>query len=672
MRETTSSEPAARIGVVPAGTPPPEGIRALHVVLVNPSKYDDDGYVMRYVWGVLPSNTLAALSALTRDVARRRALGKIEIHLHVFDEHVQRVRPEHLLRRRLAGGDRAVVALCGVQTNQFPRAADLARRFRSAGFAVMIGGFHVSGSVAESRGTLPPECRALADQGITLVAGEVEVCWDDLLRDALHGVLAPFYEVKERPALAEAPVPEVDLHLMRKFAYPRMGTIDAGRGCPYRCSFCTIIAVQGRTMRHRSAAMIRDRIRDNAASKLDYYFFTDDHFARNPAWEEIFDAIQELRREEGIAVEFMLQVDALAHRVPRFAAKAAAAGCSQVFIGMETLNPANLATAGKTQNRAEDYRGMVDAWHDHGMACHVGYIIGFPFDTPESVRADVRRLRDEINVDQVSFFMLMPLPGSKDHADLVRSGAWMESDYNLFDSFHPTTRHPRMTATEWFASFREAWRDFYTVDAMKAILVRSNVRTYWGLFKNFAWYKYAALVEDTPPMLCGFFRLKARLERRPGRPVAPRLRHLRGRLVERLRWARRVAALYFELQEVWLATRYRAQVRSGVDAWKRGYEAAGDRVRTSTSVVRDAIGRNLTAAGSAGASPSTLIAGLANRLVTGSTTRSNLDAYWRRTWAALRRGRIYRINPVTLVWNLLRDATLCLGFNLSLLDGYRR
>jgi len=372
-------------------------------------------------------------------------------------------------------------------------------------------------------------------------------------------------------------------------------------------------------MRHRAGSLIRDRIRANAASKIDYYVFTDDNFSRNPGWEKILDAILDLRREEGISVEFMMQVDALAHRIPRFAEKAAAAGCSQVFIGMETLNPANLAAAGKTKNHAEDHRSMIDAWHEHGIACHVGYIIGFPFDTPESVREDVRRLRDEIIVDQASFFMLMPLPGSKDHADLVRRGAWIESDYNVFGSFHPTTHHPRMTAVEWFASFREAWRDFYTVDAMKAILARSNVRTDWGLFKNFAWYKYAALVEDTPPMLCGFIRLKSRWERRPGLPVEPLLRHLRMRFVERVRWARRVAALYFELQEVWLATCARANV-----------------------------------------------------LAIRATTRSNLDAYWNRTWAAIRRGRVYRINSFTLLWNVFRDARLFVEFNLSLMAGYRK
>lgn len=671
MPEAGTSEAAVRIGVVPAGTEAPAGIRRLHVLLVNPSKYDDDGYVMRYLRGVLPSNTLAALAALTRDVARRRALGPIEIEIGVLDEHVQRIRPDRLARRHLGPRDRAVVALCGVQTNQFPRAADLARAFRAAGFPVMIGGFHVSGSVAESGGALPPECRALADEGVTLVKGEVEACWEDLLRDALHGALAPFYDVRERPELTACPVPEVDTELMRKFAYPRMGTIDAGRGCPYRCSFCTIIAVQGQAMRHRPAALIRERIRKNAASRIDYYFFTDDNFARNPVWEEIFDAILALR-DEGIPVEFMMQVDALAYRIPRFVEKAAAAGCSQVFIGMETLNPANLAAAGKTQNHAGEYRAMIDAWHEHGVACHVGYIIGFPFDTPESVREDVRRLRDEIAVDQASFFMLMPLPGSRDHADLVRRGAWMEGDYNLFDSFHPTTHHPRMSAAEWFASFRQAWRDFYTVDAMKAILARSNVRTYWGLFKNFAWYKYAAVVEDTPPMLCGFFRLKARKDRRPGLPVEPVWRHLRARATERVRWARRVAALYFELQEVWLATRGRARFRSGIDAWKRRYEDARTRFGDSAAGVGEAFGRRVTEARAAGASGWAEVVRRANVVAIRATTRSHLDAYWSGTWTALRHGRVYRINPAAVVWNLLRDAKLCLGFNLSLLAGYRR
>ncbi|MCL5271256.1 MAG: radical SAM protein, partial [bacterium] len=243
-----------RIGTVPPGTPPPAGIRKLHLILIRPSKYDDDGYVMRYVRGVLPSNTLATLAALTEEAAEAGELGDIEIEIRMMDEFVQKIDPRRLARRFNRHGARPVVALCGVQTNQFPRAADLAREFRAAGLTVMMGGFHVSGSIAMSPGgAIPPECQALIDAGVTLVKGEVEETWGDLLRDALHGRLKPFYDITARPDLSRANIPVVDPKLMKRFAYPYMGTIDAGRGCPMNCSFCTIINVQGRKMRYRLA-----------------------------------------------------------------------------------------------------------------------------------------------------------------------------------------------------------------------------------------------------------------------------------------------------------------------------------------------------------------------------------------------------------------------------------
>jgi hypothetical protein len=201
-------------GVVPRGTPPPEGIRGLRLLLIKPSKYDDDGYVMRFVRGVLPSNTLATLAALTDEVVSRGDLGPIDIRAIPIDEHVQKVDPRRLARRHRRRGTRLVAALCGVQTNQFPRAADLARQLIAAGIPVMIGGFHVSGSIAM----------------------QVEECWGELLRDALHGRLAPLYDVGAAPDLSAAEIPVVNPRLMRRYAYPYMGTIDAGRGCPFNCS----------------------------------------------------------------------------------------------------------------------------------------------------------------------------------------------------------------------------------------------------------------------------------------------------------------------------------------------------------------------------------------------------------------------------------------------------
>lgn len=679
------------VGVVSREIPPPKHIQALHVLLIKPSKYDDDGYVMRYVRGVLPSNTLHTLAGLTRQVLDNGELGEIEIRMTMMDEHVQKIEPRRLLRRYGKPGVRVVAALCGVQTNQFPRAADLARQFHQAGAAAMIGGFHVSGAIAMCSEGLPPECRELLEDGVTLVKGEVEMCWGDLLRDALHGRLQGFYDVTERPDLDAAAIPEVDPKLMKRYAYPFMGTIDAGRGCPFNCSFCTIINVQGRQMRCRSAHRIMERIRVNYADGIDFYFFTDDNFSRNPNWKSILDAFIELRETEGLDLEFMMQVDTLAYRIPGFVEKAARAGCSQVFVGMESVDPENLKAAGKPQNHVGEYQEMVAQWHARNIVVHVGYIIGFPNDTVENVREAVRRLREDICVDQVSFFMLTPLPGSEDHARMVANDQWMDTDYNRFDSFHPVQHHPRMSGEQWMNAYCDAWREFYTVDSMKSILSRATHTNYWGIFKNMIWYKYSAIVESTHPMICGFFRLKDRLQRRPGYAPEGRWVHLRRRIPEVVHTARGCWRLYLEMQEVWLATRGRAQVQANIAQFWKQYEdlrermgesraRASEKLSQHVADMRTGAGEYLHRAGQAAehfsgrlsrirptGTPSPSWLRRLNPFAVKTHTRMHLNEYWRQTWHKLRRGRLLAINPVRLTWNFLRDIKLFTAFNISLI-----
>src|SRR4029079_7959410 len=121
-----------------------------------------------------------------------------------------------------------------------------------------------------------------------------------------------------------------------------------------------------------------------------------------------------------------------------FVVKARRAGCTQVFIGMESINPESLKDAAKTQNKAEDYINLIRAWHEVEVATHVGYILGFPHDTRESIRRDLQKLMHEIQVEQASFFILTPLPGSRDHLQMSERGDYMDEDYNKYDSIHET------------------------------------------------------------------------------------------------------------------------------------------------------------------------------------------------------------------------------------------
>jgi radical SAM superfamily enzyme YgiQ (UPF0313 family) len=547
----------------------------LNLLLIRPSKYDDDGYVIRHVRGVLPSNTLNCLYGLTQEAMRTGALDPWQVTVATFDEAVDRVDPRRLARRYLRRGARGVVALAGVQTNQFPRAQDLARQFKAEGFEVMIGGFHVSGAMATAAGT-PPECQAMLDAGVTLVLGEVEGRWANLLRDAAAGQLRPVYSYLDAPPdLTDQPVPMPSARLQRKFAVRGTGTIDMSRGCPFRCTFCTIISVQGRVMRSRHPGRVLEQIRANARPSdeqqrpITHYFFTDDNFSRNPQWEAILDGLIALRTTEGISIVFMMQVDIAAWRLPRFIDKAARAGCVQVFIGMESIREDNLQSVGKRQNRVDGYRAAIAAWHRAGIVCHVGYIIGFPHDTYDRVMADVRALRDDLLVDQASFFLLTPLPGSQDHTTAVAAGVPLETDYNTFDSFHVTQPHARMTDDEWLRAFGDAWREFYAPAQMERALLRQNPHTYWGLFKVFLWYR-VAMIEGAHPMITGFLRLKSRTTRRPGMPIEGWLTFRARRLAETTSLCLGYLRVAFEMHDLWMRTRIR---RRDYNRWQalRGF-----------------------------------------------------------------------------------------------------
>src|SRR6202521_2486844 len=120
--------------------------RRFPCILIRPSHYDDDGYVIRWWRAMTPSNSLAAVYGIAADCAERRVLGPdVDIDIDVIDETNTRIDIPALLSRYRHHDDFGCVALIGVQSNQYPRALDIARPFRAAGIAVAIGGFNVWG-----------------------------------------------------------------------------------------------------------------------------------------------------------------------------------------------------------------------------------------------------------------------------------------------------------------------------------------------------------------------------------------------------------------------------------------------------------------------------------------------------------------------------------------------
>ena len=451
----------------------PVPAKQFHLVLIKPSHYDDDGYVIRWWRAMIPSNSLAAIYGIAADCAERRILGpEVGITIDAIDETHTRVKVPALLARFRRHGNFGLVALIGVQSNQYPRALDIARPFRQVGIPVVIGGFHVSGCLSMLDGHAV-DLAACRDMGVAIFAGEAEGRFDAVLRDAAAGQLATTYDfLNDLPGIEGTPVP----FLPKQYVVRTIGhnsSFDAGRGCPYQCSFCTIINVQGRKSRYRSADDVERLVRINWAQGVHKFFITDDNFARNKEWEAIFDRLIELRERNGIPLALMIQVDTLCHKIPNFVEKAKRAGVTRVFIGLENINPDNLAAAKKRQNKITEYRKMLLAWKGQGILTLAGYILGFPADTADTIKRDIAIIQKELPIDILEFFCLTPLPGSEDHQILWKAGVGMDSDLNKYDLEHVCTAHPRMGRQEWQAAYREAWSLYYTPTHMKTLLWRA-------------------------------------------------------------------------------------------------------------------------------------------------------------------------------------------------------
>ena len=165
--------------------------RIFHVVLIKPSHYDDDGYVIQWIKSIIPSNSLASVYGLILDSADRELLGAdVEIKISAYDETNTRIKPRKIARQLKRPGVSGLVGLVGVQSNQYPRAMDLARQFRTQDIQVCIGGFHVSGCIAMLPG-IQPDLQEAIDMGISLFAGEAEGRIDQVLKDAYQGKLQP-------------------------------------------------------------------------------------------------------------------------------------------------------------------------------------------------------------------------------------------------------------------------------------------------------------------------------------------------------------------------------------------------------------------------------------------------------------------------------------------------
>src|SRR5271166_6868306 len=548
--------------VRPASATPvlmPEPIRTIRVYFIKPSRYEENGYVSYYRWGVQPNNTLTVMSALNDTYNKVfGAQRHVRLETVIWDEVCDGVISPQTIKaikdKAHADGFELLIGLAGVQSNQYPRGRDLALQFKAEGLPVIMGGFHVSG--------YPDSCKFLNECGVTTVVGEAENIWGDIVEDFLRGELRKSYSVTQGiraktgqediivPLITESLLPVLDDRYLTRFFNDTMTTLDTSRGCPFTCSYCSVKNVMGRTMRSREPDAVVSWVRDACQHHgIESLFLVDDDFFRSPRWEEILTGLIEVKKEFP-KLSFMMQVDVDAscyanvaegetetakhRRSKRFTELAAAAGCYQAFVGIESLNPDNLNFATKYQNtddrqgkgkleavRAhviDKYRRVVENWHKVGVSVHAGYMLGFPFDGPDCGRVAAATLK-KIGYDIVSFFIMTPLPGTEDQVRFTKEGAIIDWDFNQLDSQHVTLKHDKLDKESWLGAYRDAFTGFYSIPRFLHTMFTMSAgrglsaEARKGVLRQFTYY-FFSYRQGRHPMVGGIWPIRRRDVRR--------------------------------------------------------------------------------------------------------------------------------------------------------------
>ncbi len=461
----------------------------------------------------------AAIKALLADCNKRDVLGSdVEITSEDHYEIFKPVPVEGIVKRIREAGQGAVF-LTGILSSFYPRALDLARMFRDEGIQVVIGGVHVNGVLALFD-DMSYGLQEAIDMGAILFAGQAEGHLDDLLSDLMTGNTKELYNhLNELADLRNVPLPDYDVETI-KASTTGILPIETSRGCPFKCTFCCIPNTQGVKMQMRDPKAIADYVLKYSKKGVRSFFLSDDNIARNKEWADVFDALAKVRQKHKLKYHMIIEADTVAYKIPGFVQKARAAGVTDVFLGLESIDPDTIKAAGKKHNRAANVREMFAAWYEAGCVTMSGFIIGFPGDTANKIRSNVETLVEEYTGEIFTLSVLTPLPGSVDHKRLSDAGTYMDPDLNNYDLGHVVFNHEDLPRKEFdklkpsvlrkLYSFRRTWH------VMKQGLSNpSNPVT------NYSWsvaltLGYRVVGDGVYEM--GFGRYRSRHLRRPGLP----------------------------------------------------------------------------------------------------------------------------------------------------------
>jgi len=417
----------------------------MKILLIHPKRRDKYNYTGK-MKAYIPPLTLPILAGLTPK----------GIDVELCDESVDTVNFDT---------DADLIGITGI-TSQINRGYEIADAFRKIGKKVVMGGIHVS--------AMPDEAKDHAD---SILIGEAEDLWEVIIEDFRNNRLKKEYTADAYTDFKKLVIPRYDLLKLDRYRsstgknIPRL-PIQASRGCPFNCKFCSVTKFWGPKIRTKPLENIEKELLQIKSLGTNRIFFTDDNFIADISYTK--NLIDLLKKHD---FSWICQVSTNIYRHENLIVEMSKAGCSAVYMGIETFSKENLEDINKNFNKMADYDSLFALFNKSNIRITASMIVGLDGDTRETLEYMVRQLI-HLKVSYALFYILMPLPGTQ-----LREQFLMENriiDYN-WDHQNGTrvTFQPRSFQVEELQDYYwELNKNFYSYQSIvRRLFITSNLKS---------------------------------------------------------------------------------------------------------------------------------------------------------------------------------------------------
>lgn len=328
-----------------------------------------------------------------------------------------------------------------VTTPNAPHCYEISARFRSNGAKVVMGGPHIT--------LLPEEGKEHCDY---MLIGEAEGTWPKFLDDYLNGKPQCRYDSLIPPLLENLPIPRWDLLKRNR---TMKGAVFATRGCPYHCRYCNLKQIYHDCFRMRP---VEDVVKEIQAFRSKFFVFWDDNlFADKEYAKKLLKAIAPLKCKWAAQVTLRDCADEELLRLAK------SSGCLYLFVGLESFSIRSLEEAGKSINRVDNYKLLIERIHHHGIMIQAGIVFGFDSDTKE-VFNDTLAACEKLGIDGATVSILTPFPQTPIYEQFKEEGRLPDVDWSHYNSKTAVAYIPKnMSAGELWNGYLKFRRQFYSL-----------------------------------------------------------------------------------------------------------------------------------------------------------------------------------------------------------------